>query len=98
MLGKPSEDVEVQFAVSEIVGQLGKVRRGGTAEANLLFPMFTAGCDAREGAVRAEIMERLRGVEGSGMTQVSFFFLLFFLQGHGCPGFWVGRSKGKLEV
>lgn len=53
------------------MGQLGKVRRGGTAEANLLFPMFTAGCDAREGKVRGEILERLRAVEGSGMTQVS---------------------------
>ncbi|SLM33986.1 Zn(2)-C6 fungal-type DNA-binding domain [Lasallia pustulata] len=70
VLGKPSADCEVQFAVCEIVEQLGKVRRGGTAEANLLFPMFTAGCDARDGGVRAEILERLRVVERSGMTQV----------------------------
>lgn len=76
VLGKPSHDAEVQFAVQEIVGQLGKVRRGGTAEANLLFPMFTAGCDAREGKVRAEILERLRGVEGSGMTQVGWLLAL----------------------
>lgn len=72
VLGKRSDDADVQFAVCQIVAQLGKVRRGGTAEANLLFPMFTAGCDAREGQVRAEILERLRAVEGSGMTQVSF--------------------------
>lgn len=54
------------------------MRRGGTAEANLLFPMFTAGCDARDGGVRAEILERLRVVERSGMTQVSFGFFFFF--------------------
>ena len=70
-LGKPSDDPEVQLAVREIVGALGKVRRGGTAEANLLFPMFTAGCDASDRRMRGEIMERLRGVEASGMTQVS---------------------------
>ncbi|MCJ1304390.1 hypothetical protein MMC08_007202 [Hypocenomyce scalaris] len=69
-LGKPSDDPEVQLAVREIVGALGKVRRGGTAEANLLFPMFTAGCDASDLLVRGEIMERLRGVERSGMTHV----------------------------
>lgn len=70
ILGKKSEDVEVQIAVREIVSTLYKVRKGGTAEACLLFPMFTAGCDAREPGQRRVIMERLRYVEESGMTQV----------------------------
>ncbi|KAF2112299.1 fungal-specific transcription factor domain-containing protein [Lophiotrema nucula] len=70
VLGKPATDVEVQHAVREIIGLLYKVRRGSTAEACLLFPMFTAGCDARELGQREKIMERLRCVEGFGMTQV----------------------------
>lgn len=70
VLGKPSSDVEVQIAVREIEGALYKVRKGGTAEACLLFPMFTAGCDAQTQDQRDRIMERLRSVEGSGMTQV----------------------------
>ncbi|KAL8944506.1 MAG: hypothetical protein Q9216_000416 [Gyalolechia sp. 2 TL-2023] len=70
ILGRKSEDLEVQIAVREIVSTLFKVRKGGTAEACLLFPMFTAGCDAREEGQREIIMERLRCVEESGMTQV----------------------------
>ncbi|KAI4193232.1 MAG: hypothetical protein LQ350_008410 [Teloschistes chrysophthalmus] len=70
ILGKRSEDLEVQISVREIVSALYKVRKGGTAEACLLFPMFTAGCDARERGQREVIMERLRCVEETGMTQV----------------------------
>ncbi|KAL8731509.1 MAG: hypothetical protein Q9166_003355 [cf. Caloplaca sp. 2 TL-2023] len=70
ILGKKSEDIEVQIAVREIVSSLYKVRKGGTAEACLLFPIFTAGCDAREKGQQEVIMERLTSVEGSGMTQV----------------------------
>lgn len=71
ILGKRTEDVEVQIAVREIVSALYKVRKGGTAEACLLFPIFTAGCDAVEKGQREVIMERLTAVEESGMTQVS---------------------------
>ena len=70
VLGKSSRDVEVQFAVREIVSALYKVRQGGAAEGCLLFPMFTAGCDAQEQRHRDVIMDRLRSVEASGMTQV----------------------------
>lgn len=73
ILGKRSEDLEVQIAVREIVSTLYKVRKGGTAEACLLFPMFTAGCDAREQVQRDVIMDRLKCVEESGMTQVRSF-------------------------
>ncbi|KAL8891988.1 MAG: hypothetical protein Q9192_005675, partial [Flavoplaca navasiana] len=69
ILGKKNEDVEVQIAVREIVSALFKVRKGGTAEACLLFPIFTAGCDARERGQRDVIIERLSSIEESGMTQ-----------------------------
>ncbi|KAI8935818.1 hypothetical protein NX059_007335 [Plenodomus lindquistii] len=70
VLGKPSMDVEVQHAVREIVGLLYKIRRGSTAEANLIFPMFAAGCDALDEGQREKIMDRLRSVEGFGLTHV----------------------------
>ena len=70
VLGKPSMDPEVQCAVREIVSALYKVRKGGTAEGCLLFPMFTAGCEAREPDQRERIMERLKRMEGLGMSHV----------------------------
>ncbi|KAI9832423.1 MAG: hypothetical protein M1819_004412 [Sarea resinae] len=70
VLGKPSSDPAVQNAVREIVGALYKVRTGGTAEACLLFPMFTAGCSAEDWDQRDKIMKRLRSVEACGMTHV----------------------------
>jgi hypothetical protein len=68
VLGKPATDIEVQNAVREIVGLLYKIRRGSTAEACLIFPMFAAGCDTVDQGQRERIMERLRSVEGFGMT------------------------------
>ncbi len=70
VLGKSSMDSEVQFAVREIVSALYKVRKGGTAEGCLLFPMFTAGCEAQEAEQRERIMERLKRMEGLGMSHV----------------------------
>ncbi|KAH7391962.1 fungal-specific transcription factor domain-containing protein [Pyrenochaeta sp. MPI-SDFR-AT-0127] len=70
VLGKSALDIEVQHAVREIVGLLYKIRRGSTAEACLLFPMFAAGCDAQDDGQREKIMDRLRGVEGFGMNHV----------------------------
>jgi len=70
VLNRPSSDPEVQNAVREIVGDLYKIRHGSTTEACLLFPMFTAGCDAQEQNQRDRIMSRLRIVENFGMTQI----------------------------
>ncbi|KAH6671053.1 fungal-specific transcription factor domain-containing protein [Halenospora varia] len=70
ILGKPSSHSDVQQAVREIHGALCKVRRGGSAEACLLFPMFTAGCDTEDMKQKMDILERLKGVERFGMTQV----------------------------
>lgn len=66
----PSTHPSVQSAVSSIVALLYKVRRGSTAEACLLFPMFAAGCDAVEAGQREKVLERLGRVEGFGMVQV----------------------------
>jgi hypothetical protein len=70
VLNKSSAHPDVQEAVREVVGSLSKVRRGGTAEACLTFPMFTAGCDAQDQKQRNILLERLTGVEMTGMTQV----------------------------
>lgn len=70
VLGKPASDPDVQDAVREIVGALYKVRCGGTAEACLLFPMFTAGCYAVDQDSKDRITERLKSVEGFGLTHV----------------------------
>ncbi len=68
----PRGDPEVQQAVHEIVRiQQSKIREGGSAEACLLFPMFTAGVEAEDGLDRAEVLSRIKGAEGLGMCQVS---------------------------
>ncbi|KFY38611.1 hypothetical protein V495_06457 [Pseudogymnoascus sp. VKM F-4514 (FW-929)] len=70
VLGKPSTDKDVQTAVREIVRLLHRVRKASAAEACLLFPMFSAGCDAQDEEERSFIMERMKNVEGIGMSQV----------------------------
>jgi Fungal specific transcription factor domain len=70
VLGKPSEHPDVQEGVGEIIGALNKVEKGGSAEACLLFPMFTAGCDARDERQRRFVGERIRSIEQVGLTQV----------------------------
>jgi len=70
ILGKESKHPDVQNAVREIFGALYKVRRGSSAEACLLFPMFTAGCDTQDERQRADILDRIKGMEMVGMTQI----------------------------
>ena len=71
VLGRPREDTEVQRGVRDIVTALRTVRAGGAAEACLLFPLFTAGCEAREQGQRDVVVERVQSMERSGMTQAS---------------------------
>lgn len=66
----PRSNPEIQHAIQEIVAVLSKVRPGGSAEACLLFPMFTAGAEAEDPQIRACILERIKGLEGVGMMQV----------------------------
>lgn len=67
----PRSDSKVQVAVHEIVKILQTIREGGSAEACLLFPMFTAGVEAEDPLDRAEVLSRIKGAEGLGMCQVS---------------------------
>jgi hypothetical protein len=67
----PRSNLEVQNAVHEIVKILQNIRAGGTAEACLLFPMFTAGVEAEDALDRAEVLSRIKGAEDLGMCQVS---------------------------
>lgn len=71
VLAKHTRDPDVQDKVREIVEALKLVRKGSSTESCLLFPMFTAGCDAVDEEQRECISERLQGVEGWGMTHVS---------------------------
>lgn len=71
ILGRRSEDEDIQTAVENIVINLLRIRPGGTAESCLLFPMFTAGCDTQSEGHRSLILSRLTSAEKHGMTQVS---------------------------
>jgi hypothetical protein len=79
VLGKPALDPEVQYAVREIIELLYKIRRGSSAEACLLFPMFAAGCDAQDAGQREKILDRLKSVEGFGLNQVSGVIFFMFV-------------------
>lgn len=60
----------VQNAVAQIVRAMLEVRQGGTAENCLLFPLFSAGCEAIEPGHREYTLKRMVEVEKSGLTQV----------------------------
>ena len=66
----PRSAPAVQHAIQEIVGALSRVRAGGSAEACLLFPIFTAGAEAEDDDTRSLILERVKGLEEVGMMQV----------------------------
>ncbi|KAK7951481.1 uncharacterized protein PG986_007209 [Apiospora aurea] len=53
ILGRPSEDDDVQMGVKKIIECFDSIRRHGTSEQSMLFPTFTAGCDALEESQRA---------------------------------------------
>jgi hypothetical protein len=60
----------VQHAVALIVEAMYKVKHGGTAENCLLFPLFTAGCEALDFEHRDYTHRRMKEVEKTGLTQV----------------------------
>ena len=67
----PRTAPEVQHAVREIVNGLDQVPMGGSAEACLLFPMFTAGVEAADEETRQIVLTRVKAVEEVGMCQVA---------------------------
>ena len=70
VLNYPSAHTKVQRAVALIVGAMHNVRHDGNAENCLLFPLFTAGCEAIEKVHRNYTLKRMQAVEKMGMTQV----------------------------
>ena len=81
VLGHPSCHADVQNAVGLIVRAMFKVKPGGTAENCLLFPLFTAGCEAISWDHRTYTLQRMLEVEKTGLTQVRI-----------CP-----RGRGRRE-
>lgn len=75
VLNYPTHNPRVQNAVAQIVMAMLKVRQGGTAENCLLFPLFSAGCEAIEHRHREYTLKRMVEVEKSGLTQVRIFFV-----------------------
>lgn len=72
VLNYHTQHPRVQQSVAQIVRSMGKVRPGGTAENCLLFPLFSAGCEAVEGGHREYTLKRMIEVEKSGLVQVCF--------------------------
>jgi hypothetical protein len=66
----PRNAPQIQDAIQAIVRALSQVRPGGSAEACLLFPMFTAGAEAEDEITRSLILERVKSLEAVGMMQV----------------------------
>jgi Fungal specific transcription factor domain len=66
----PRSDAQVQKAVHELVKIISEIREGGSAEACLLFPMFSAGVEALEMNDRELILKRIKSTEMIGMWQV----------------------------
>jgi hypothetical protein len=71
ILGQPAAHPDVQVCVGKILQALTKVRRGSTAESCLIFPIFSAGCEAIRTEERDAFMGRLLDVEGWGMQHVA---------------------------
>jgi hypothetical protein len=70
IFGRPTDDADVQMAVRKIISCFSSIRRGGNAEACALFPIFTAGCDAKDEFQRAFVIERLSAGENQANSAV----------------------------
>ncbi|KAK8255325.1 fungal-specific transcription factor domain-containing protein [Phyllosticta capitalensis] len=70
VLGCPSAHQEVRHAVEQTLAVLRKVRRGSTAEACLLFPIFSVGVEIEGEEERRALRERMLAMEKIGLGQV----------------------------
>lgn len=70
VLNHPPHSADVQENVTKILSCLRSVRPGSSAESCLLFPMFTAGCEALTEGDREIFRERLKGIERYGQDNV----------------------------
>lgn len=71
VLNYPGNHELVQGSVALIVQAMHKVRQGGTAENCVLFPLFTAGCEAINYRHREYCLRRMLQIEKTGLQQVS---------------------------
>ena len=71
VFGLPPAAPAVQENVRKVISALAKVRSGSSAEGCLLFPMFSAGCEAQTMEERRVVMERMKAIEGWGLTHVT---------------------------
>ncbi len=70
VLGKAPTHDDVQDSIRQIAGAVSKVRRGSRSEVCMLLPLFIVGCDASGEKLRLDALERLKGVDRLGTTQV----------------------------
>lgn len=71
VLCTPLSSAPTQAVLDELVAALRQIRHGAPAEVGALFPLFTAGCEARDPQQRVDIMGRFNILEKTGMKQVS---------------------------
>lgn len=101
VLNLPHTSPDIQHNISRTIEALSEIRKGSTAESCLLFPIFTAGCEAERGEDRAVFMERLVGVEGWGMAHVGaarrLMERVWAVRDEGVEGWvdWVGWAGGE---
>jgi hypothetical protein len=71
----------VRVAVRTVLAQLETIRAGSPAEACLLFPIFTAGCETDDPDEQMRFRRKIGDIEGFGMKQVRMpprFFARFW--------------------
>jgi hypothetical protein len=70
VLGSPSDSFPVKEVLRKLTDALGRMRPGAATEVCSLFPLFTAGCESRDSAQRAKLLDRFFVLESSGLKQV----------------------------
>ena len=76
VLNSAPESAQVRIAVGAVLAQLETIRAGSPAEACLLFPIFTAGCETSDPEEQMRFKRKIGDIEGFGMKQVSSFLPL----------------------
>jgi hypothetical protein len=70
VLCNPSTSAAVLKALNGLLEALGQLEPGASAEVGALFPLFTAGCETRDLQQQADIMERVKNLEKTGLKQI----------------------------
>lgn len=62
--GMPSTATQIRHHVGIIVGKIGNIDQDSRTSYAIIFPLFTAGCEAVDSSMRAAIVRRLRVRKG----------------------------------